>query len=68
LIEFEFSALKNSVELAYSQAPLDLPRPQITQWVKINCPQFSSYLFALLDGKNIDSMIYKQLKTQLKDG
>lgn len=58
-IEAEFARIKSEVEEMYAQSPKDGERRDFAMWVKATCPHLMPHMFAMLDGKPIDDIIYK---------
>lgn len=63
-----FDTIRVEVERAYLQRPTDCARGTFARWAVGLYPDIKHYLFALLDGKPIDDMIWKQVLEQLKEG
>ncbi len=59
--------VKGLAETAFDLAPKDT-RKDFALWVKENEPGLSSYLFAMLDGKPIEPLVYRQAFTGRPDG
>jgi RNA ligase len=63
-----FDEIRVEVERAYHQRPTDCSRKTFARWAVGMYPAIRHYLFALLDGKPIDDMIWKQVLEQVKEG
>ena len=60
-IDQRFNRVKTQCEQAFSCAPVGVSRKEYALWVMENYKPLSSYLFAMLDNRPIDQMIYKSL-------
>lgn len=60
-IEQRFTEVKAQCEQAFSCAPYGVARKDYALWVMEHYKPLSSYLFAMLDGRSIEQMIYKSL-------
>jgi hypothetical protein len=58
-IESQHARVKADVESAFAQAPKD-SRRDFAVWVQANHPRLKHYLFAMLDEKDIDPIIYNK--------
>ena len=60
------SQIKTLANLAFEVAPKE-DRKTFAIWVKDNYPELSGYLFSLLDGRNIEPLIYKNGFTDIDE-
>lgn len=57
-IETTVAGVKQQVQAAFDAAP-KTTRKDFALWVQAEHPELASYLFAVLDGKNIEPLIYR---------
>jgi len=66
-IQDHFDQVKEGCEQAFSCAPAGATRKEFALWVMENYKPLSSYLFAMLDGRPIDLMIYQTAFKDVKE-
>ncbi|MFN8454748.1 MAG: T4 RnlA family RNA ligase [Anaerolineae bacterium] len=65
-IETMVAATKQQVQVAFDAAP-KTTRKDFALWVQAQHPELAVYLFAVLDGKNIEPLIYRTAFQNLPD-